>query len=69
MIDIRALPHAAIREGRRVATERKASFRALFDDSLDGDLARMVVRARLRKRYPAVPGLEIALAVEEALEP
>lgn len=63
------LRRRAHRLGSELATQRGLSLRDAFDESLQGDLARMQVTRRLYREHPELPRTLVRLAVEEMLEP
>ncbi len=70
VVDVDAeLRRLALRLGRQLAQTRDLDMLELFDDSLEGELARRAVLLRLRRERPSTPLATLDAVVEEALAP
>jgi hypothetical protein len=63
------IERAVIQTGHQFARERGVFFTDVFDDTLQGELARMQVKRRLRRRGTEVSVARLEIAVEETLTP
>lgn len=58
-----------LRAGRQHAADCRQRFTSAFADTLSGDLARLQVRRRIRRAFPAISSKTLEELIEELLTP